>query len=79
MTLTLYRGRPESTEGRLEKEIRVYDLLDELGIEYYRLDHEPADSLHPEVCEAVEEALGARICKNLFLANRQRMQVLHAG
>ena len=72
MTLTLYRGRPETEEGRLEKEIRVYDFLDELGIEYYRLDHEPADSMHPEVCEAVEEALGAKICKNLFLANRQR-------
>ena len=72
MTLTLYRGRPESEAGRLEKEIRVYDLLDELGIEYYRLDHEPADSDHLDVCEAVEEALGAKICKNLFLANRQR-------
>lgn len=72
MTLTLHKGRPEDAEGRLEKEIKVYDFLDELGIEYYRLDHEPADSDHPEVCDAVEEALGAKICKNLFLANRQR-------
>jgi Ala-tRNA(Pro) deacylase len=72
MPLTLFKGRPESPEGRLDKEIRTYDYLDRLGIEYYRLDHEPADSDHPGVCEAVEEALGARICKNLFLANRQR-------
>lgn len=72
MSLTLYKGRPDSTEGRLEKEIKVYDFLDQLGIEYYRLDHEPADSAHPGVCEAVEESLGAEICKNLFLANRQR-------
>ena len=72
MSLTLYHGRPESPEGRLDKEIRTYDYLDNLGIEYYRLDHEPADSDHPGVCEAVEEALGAKICKNLFLANRQR-------
>ena len=70
--LIRYRGRPEDVSGRLDKEIRVYDFLDELGIDYYRLDHEPADSDHPEVCEAVDEALGAKICKNLFLANRQR-------
>ena len=70
--LVRYKGRPEDVSGRQEKEIRVYDFLDELGIEYFRLDHEPADSDHPEVCEAVDEALGAKICKNLFLANRQR-------
>ena len=70
--LIRYSGRPADVSGRLEKEIRVYDLLDELGIEYDRLDHEPADSSHPEICRAVEEALGAKICKNLFLANRQR-------
>ncbi len=72
MSLVLYKGRPENNEERLDKEIRTYDFLDELGIEYYRLDHEPADSGHPGVCEEVEEALGAKICKNLFLANRQR-------
>ena len=70
--LTRYKGRPEDLSGRLDKEIKVYDFLDRLGIEYYRLDHEPADSDHPQICEAVNEALGARICKNLFLANRQR-------
>lgn len=70
--LIRYRGRPEDVSGRQEKEIKVYDFLDELGIEYDRLDHDPADSAHPEVCRAVEEALGAKICKNLFLTNRQR-------
>ena len=34
MGLTLHKGRPENADGRLEKEIRVYDLLDELGLEY---------------------------------------------
>lgn len=72
MHLTLFKGRPENTEGRTDREIQVYDYLDSLGIEYHRLDHQPADSSHPDVCEAVEEALGAKICKNLFLANRQR-------
>mgnify|MGYP000333816531 FL=1 len=62
-------GRPKNTEGRLEKEIRVYDLLDSLGIEYERIDHEPAMTI--EACEEIDQALGAVICKNLFLCNRQ--------
>lgn len=36
--MELYKGRPEDTQGRLDKEIRVYDLLDSLGIEYVRTD-----------------------------------------
>ena len=36
---TVYTGRPENTEGRLEKEIAVFDFLDSLGIEYKRVDH----------------------------------------
>ena len=64
------KGRPESTDGRLQKEIRVYDLLDKLGVEYERIDHEPADTM--EVCEQIDAALGALICKNLFLCNRQQ-------
>ncbi|MDD7728346.1 MAG: prolyl-tRNA synthetase associated domain-containing protein, partial [Clostridia bacterium] len=70
MGLTLQKGRPENADGRLEKEIRVYDLLDELGLEYYRVDHAPAMTM--EVCKEIDEALGALICKNLFLCNRQK-------
>ena len=68
--MTLYKGRPENEEGRLAKEIRSYDLLDSLGVEYERIDHEPAMTM--EVCEAIDKALGATICKNLFLCNRQQ-------
>lgn len=64
------KGRPKSTEGRLQKEIRVYDLLDALGVEYERIDHEPAMTM--EVCEEIDTSLGALICKNLFLCNRQQ-------
>ena len=64
------KGRPKSAEGRLEKEIRVYDLLDSLGVEYERIDHEPAMTM--EVCEEIDASLGALICKNLFLCNRQQ-------
>ena len=42
MSLTLYEGRPSDADGREEKEMRVYDLLDRLGIEYFRVDHAPA-------------------------------------
>lgn len=63
------KGRPESTEGRLEKEIRVYDYLDRLNIEYERIDHEVAMTM--EACREIDRALEATICKNLFLCNRQ--------
>lgn len=66
----LRNGRPIYTEGRLLKEIKCYDLLDELKIEYQTLDHPPADTM--EVCEMRAEELGARICKNLVLCNRQK-------
>ena len=68
--MVLQKGRPADTAGRLEKEIRSYDLLDSLGIEYDRIDHEPAMTM--EVCEEIDRALGATICKNLFLCNRQQ-------
>jgi len=67
--LELKNGRPETCEGRLEKEIRTYDFLDELGVEYKRIDHEAAFTM--EVCEEIDAALQATICKNLFLCNRQ--------
>ena len=67
--MKLENGRPETSEGRLDKEIRCYDLLDSLGIEYQRVDHEPAMTM--EACLAVDEALEATMCKNLMLCNRQ--------
>ena len=65
---TLYRGRP--SDRRIPKETRCYDFLDGLGVEYFRVDHEHADTI-PD-CEQVEQLLGCRICKNLFLTNRQQ-------
>ena len=67
--MELIHGRPETSEGRLPKEIRVYDLLDSLGISYERVDHEEAMTM--EVCAAIDEVLEATICKNLLLCNRQ--------
>lgn len=70
MELELVKGRPEDVTGREDKEIRVYDLLDELGIEYYRTDHEKADTM--EACNRIDKVLDTIICKNLFLCNRQK-------
>ncbi|NSF74232.1 prolyl-tRNA synthetase associated domain-containing protein [Blautia wexlerae] len=69
--MELQKGRPENTDGRLDKEIRVYDFLDKLGIQYQRIDHEAAMTM--EACEEIDRALGdnTTICKNLFLCNRQ--------
>ena len=58
------------TEGRLEKEVRVYDLLDQLGITYWRTDHEAAGTM--EDCNEIDRILDVLICKNLFLCNRQK-------
>ena len=68
--MELQKGRPQSDAGRLPKELRVYDTLDALGIEYDRVDHAPAMTM--EVCKEIDEALQATICKNLFLCNHQK-------
>ena len=67
--MILEKGRPKSSDGRLAKEIRTYDFLDGLSVEYERIDHEPAMTM--EVCEEIDKLLGATICKNPFLCNRQ--------
>ena len=67
--MELQKGRPADCTGRLEKEIKTYDLLDRLQVEYERVDHEPAMTM--EVCQEIDEVLQAVICKNLFLCNRQ--------
>lgn len=86
--LTIYKGRPADTAGRQEREIRVYDLLDSIGVDYDRLDHDAAMTM--EVCSEINAAFGritleefraetdsertkhAIVCKNLFLCNRQK-------
>ena len=67
--MQLVHGRPENNAGRLDKEVRVYDFLDTLGIRYERVDHDVAMTM--EVCAAIDEILEATICKNLLLCNRQ--------
>ena len=66
--MELFEGRPTDCQGRLAKEIRVYDFLDSLGIKYQRIDHEALMTI--EACQEVDQLLGAMICKNLFLCKK---------
>ena len=63
-------GRPKDCAERTARELAVYDLLDRLDIPYARVDHAPAETM--EVCAAIDKVLNCRICKNLFLCNRQQ-------
>ena len=62
-----YNTAPEHAS---ERAMASYALLDSLHIPYQRIEHETAETM--EICAAVSDALGVRICKNLFLCNRQQ-------
>ena len=64
---TLYTTAP--TDERLAVELDIYRQLAELEIPFFRVDHDHADTI--DDCLLVEEVLGGKICKNLFLCNRQ--------
>lgn len=68
--MELIKGRPQNANERLPKEIRVYDLLDKLNIDYHRVDHKAAMTM--EDCVEIDRVLDATTCKNLLLCNRQK-------
>lgn len=68
--MELVAGRPKDKSRRLEKEVRVYDLLDELQIPFERIDHEEANTM--EACAEIDLVLNAAICKNLFLCDSKQ-------
>ena len=68
--MELVEGRPQ--DKRIDKEERVYDLLDQLNIDYQRIDHEEANTM--EICLEIENTLKSTICKNLFLVNSNKSQ-----
>lgn len=68
----MYNGRPVNDVGRSEIEVKTYDFLDKTGISYETICHEATYTM--DECEKVEKELGAPICKNLFLSNRQQTQ-----
>lgn len=71
MEYILEKGSPADYSGRLPKEQRCYELLDGLGLEYWRCDHPDANADTMEACLEIDGILEATVCKNLFLTNRQ--------
>ncbi len=74
MELKLEKGSPSDYSDRLGKEQRCYELLDSLGLEYWRCDHPDANANTMEDCLKIDAILDAVVCKNLFLCNRQHTQ-----
>ena len=70
--MELLHGSPADMTGRSDREIRTYELLDRLGIDFDRTDHPDRPATSMEVCADVDAILDVRICKNLFLCNRQK-------
>lgn len=70
--MELMHGSPSDLSGRSDREKRTYAFLDRLGIDFERTDHpdEPATTM--EACAKIDAILQVRICKNLFLCNRQK-------
>jgi len=65
-----HEGRP--ADKRTPAEEAIYDKLGELQIPFERCDHEHADTM--DDCLRIEAILGSKICKNLFLCNRQQTE-----
>ncbi len=53
-----------------EKVQTVCRALSDMGIPFTGISHDHADTI--EACKEIEAALGAPICKNLFLCNQQK-------
>ena len=70
--MELYHGSPADLSGRNDREIRTYAFLDSLGVKFDRTDHPDTPATTMEVCAEVDAVLDVKICKNLFLCNRQK-------
>lgn len=71
----IYKGRPQTIQNHLSKEIRTYELLDNLHIPYERLDHEAIFTI--EACHSIDKILGIEICKNLFYVMRRKQDSIY--
>jgi len=66
---TVYTAPPENCTVR---EASVYRLLEELGIAYARVSHEPAMTIAD--CAEIDALLGVPMCKNLLMCNRRQTE-----
>ena len=67
----IYEGAPEKG-GRVEKEMKCYEVLQQLNIPFKRLDHEAVGTV--DGCQEIERLLDMPIYKNLFLCNSKKDQ-----
>lgn len=67
---TVFCGRPAASFGRSQTELAVYELLDQLNIQYQRIDHDPLPTI--EACQEADRLLNTQVCKNLFLCTAQK-------
>ena len=67
--LTIFTSAP-SPEGHLEKEMKTYKILSELGIEFERIEHEAAFTI--AACKEIDDLFGTPLCKNLLLCNSSK-------
>ena len=74
MELIVREGRPADFESRPEKEQRIYQFLDDLGIDYVYLDHQEEYSMG-DAADA-DEAIGVVGAKNVFLHDKKRRNYL---
>lgn len=74
MELKLEHGRPGTASERSDRECRVYDLLERLDIDFWRVDHGAARTMTD--CAEADSLLGedTAICKNLFLCNAKKTE-----
>ena len=70
--MELLQGSPIDKAGRSDRELRAYEFLERLGIEFERVDHRDHPATSMEGCADAEAVLNVHICKNLFLCNRQK-------
>ena len=69
MELIVKKGPPEDIADRPERERRVYELLDSLGVEFLYVDHEVEMSMG-DAADA-DEAIGCVGAKNVFLRDKK--------
>ncbi len=65
-----YSTPPKEYKTELQKQ--VYETLEKLGIEYKRVDNDPAVTMAD--CVEISAKLNCKIVKTLFLCNRQKTQ-----
>lgn len=65
----LYTAKPDP-EGRPQKQLDSFELLDRLHIPYAWLDHEVKMTIAD--CGDIDELLQIDLCKNLFLYNKSK-------